>query len=258
MYEKITRKKTRGIRLTSLFTFARWDPAYQNIVVLRRYKLVFCPIPKIACSNWKITLRHAEGYTDNDETIAHDRINNGLTYLHTQNFFWRATWLTRPDVCRAVFVRNPWTRVLSAYRSKLEGRRPNEVANDLKTHYQFEVLTNVRKDGGPISFDEFITFLENCPPDRMNEHWQPQSQIASLDRVSYNFIGRFEQLDDDIEILIRRCKLPPFYRGKIKSVPATQSSERNVLTRYYTSDLIERVGNIYASDIRLLGYVPPL
>ena len=108
----------------------RTIPAYNNIVVLGHHNLLFCPIPKVACSNWKITLRYAEGYTGNDEIIVHDAKQNGLTYLHTQSPFRRYFWLTQPDVTRAVFVRNPWTRILSAYRSKLEGIRPSDVADD--------------------------------------------------------------------------------------------------------------------------------
>ena len=235
----------------------RWMPAYNNIVVLRSHKLLFCPIPKVACSNWKITLRHAEGQRDSDETIAHDRDRNGLTYLYKLKRIHRAAWLIRPDVTRAVFVRNPWTRVLSAYRSKLEGLRPSQVSDSPRRRYLKTVLSHLRKDDAPISFDEFIGYLEATPPEQMNEHWQPQSQIAGLGYVRYDFIGQFEQLERDVENIVARCGLPQFYCGEIKTVPPTHSSRSEQIRHYYTPELIERVGRIYAEDVRQLGYSWP-
>jgi hypothetical protein len=231
-------------------------PAHNKIVVLSHHNLLFCPIPKVACTNWKMTLRHAEGYTGNDESIVHDRRRNGLTYLSTQSPFRRFSLLTQPDVTRAVFVRNPWTRILSAYRSKLEGKRPSDVADDLRKRWLLHVLTSVRNDGKPISFAEFIAFLEATQRKRMNSHWRPQSLLAGIGVIRYNFIGRFEQLEQDIETLNRRCKLPSFYRGGAAFV--THSSERDTLERYFTPELIQRVGRIYADDIRRLGYSCPI
>lgn len=60
-----------------------WLPAYRNIIVMKG--LVFCPIPKVAYSNWKMTLRRSAGFKDyTDDVLAHDREKNGLSYLGTK------------------------------------------------------------------------------------------------------------------------------------------------------------------------------
>ena len=81
--------------------------------------------------------------------------------------------------------------------------------------------------------------------------------IAGLGYVRYDFIGQFEQLERDVENIVARCGLPPFYCGEIKTVPPTHSSQSDQIRRYYTPQLIERVGRVYADDVRLLGYTWP-
>lgn len=241
--------------VTSMLKSLRWQQSHCNLVLMRNHRLVFCPIPKVACSNWKITLRHTIGYTGYDENIAHDRTANGLTYLHTIPKPQRALWLLRPDVTRAVFVRNPWTRLLSAYRSKIEGRSIGNLPNRTRNYFQRCIIEQM--GGGPVSFEEFVTFLEQTPLSQMNEHWMPQYLIAGLDEIKYNFIGKMETLEEDAILLVRRCGLASFYTGNIATVPKTASSENLVLATYYSSQLIDRVGRIYIGDIQRLGYTSP-
>ena len=83
---------------------------------------VFCPVPKVACSNWKALMRKLAGVRDyTNTTFMHDKARNGLRYLAS----YPATEQRRiiKEYYKFVFVRSPWTRVVSAYINKVRRRR---------------------------------------------------------------------------------------------------------------------------------------
>jgi hypothetical protein len=231
---------------------ARWGPHVPNLVILRRYRLVFCPVPKVACSSWKRTIRRAMGFEDWEDTDPHDRRRNGLVYLNRASRSQRTALLVRPDYVRALFVRNPWTRVVSAFRSKLEGKTLDDIR---ETPSSFLAPIFEETHPGPLTLDDFLDYLEGRPPDRMNEHFQPQSHIAGLGRVRYDFIGRFEELLSDAERLVALCGLPSFYSG---SVGRDATHTDRVASDYLDTDRIDRIRGIYQEDVELLGYEPPV
>ena len=248
-----------------------WLPCYNNIVVAKPRRLLFCPIPKVACSNWKMTLRQAAGFDDYaDDVLAHDRENNGLRYLRKYNRFARLYFVNNSKYTTVVFVRNPWTRILSAYRSKVENvlTKRNFDPNNSKHRFRFEIAMEAKSycvsrnlveddHSEDLTFGEFLHYIKANSTGKLNEHWAPQWRIAGLDRIRYDFIGTFENLERDAETLCKMAGLPEFYRGRIPSVPVTQSSEPEVIRQYYDVDRVNLVSEIYRRDIDLLGYQSP-
>lgn len=241
----------------------RWISAYMQMVIHQR--LIFCFVPKVACSNWLLTLRSASGLPElEDKNFIHDRELSGLHYLSQHKSIGRLLYLNNPAYTRAVFVRNPWTRALSAYRSKLESIE--RFSRSTRRHrFHFETIDAAKEfcrvngmletDGPELTFGEFLSFLEAAAPEKMNPHWQPQTIVAGLDKIRYHFMGRFETLERDAERLTGMLGLPKI-RARRDST-ATKSSEHEILARYYTPERLSQVGRIYARDIALLGYEPP-
>lgn len=234
-----------------------------RMVISRR--LIFCYVPKVACSNWKLTLRRAAGLPDLEQkSRIHQRRESGLNYLSDHNALVRLYYLNNPAFSRAVFVRNPWTRILSAYRSTIEHVQETDPSQHL-SRFAFDTLDAAKahcrahgllESNGPgLTFGEFLHYLEICPPADMNEHWQPQTLVAGLDDIRYNFVGRFEHLEADAERLTRMLGLPPFFAPRV--VPKTDSSQKDILSTYYTAERLDQVARIYAREIELLGYEPP-
>lgn len=243
----------------------------QNIVVDQARRLLFCPIPKVACSNWKITLRRGSGiadYANND--IVHDRQKNGLKYLSDFGRARRALYLHYPRYMRAVFVRNPWTRALSAYRSKIENaaQKIEFGTGNPKTRFIEEAVTGAKAycrdrnlcedpNDDNVSFLEFLRYLASLDPHEMNEHWQPQYLVAGLDKVKYQFIGCFENLEGDSRRLCTLTGLPPLYTGPV-SVEPTHSSTPRIIERYLNEIAQDLIAHIYRKDIDILGYKPQI
>jgi hypothetical protein len=96
-----------------------WDV---SPVVIEKYKLIFFTTPKIGTTVFKQLFRRMMGFSDwpidKDPNIPHNPLWNGLQYLYHYPPKKIQEFLTSPNWTRAVFVRDPKDRVLSAYLDK--------------------------------------------------------------------------------------------------------------------------------------------
>ena len=110
---------------------------------------------------------------------------------------------------RFCFVRNPFTRVLSCYLDKFYGER--------RRHYLSKIGVNDRDE---ISFREFLLRLKYSRNLYRNPHWAPQSYLIRPDTIKYNFIGRFEHLQDHLHALTLRLGYEHFM-GQMNDIAVT-------------------------------------
>lgn len=149
-----------------------------------------------------------------------------------------------PKFC---FVRNPYTRVLSAYLDKIVRDEPQK-AGVLKALGRNEADTE-------ISFPEFLGSLLNTPPQRMDPHWMPQAFHLSLDLLDYNFIGRFECFEKDFQTALRMI-LPRETRENLRAVTmdAHKTEASSQLETYFDGSCVDLVRQIFQNDFEALGY----
>ena len=146
------------------------------------------------------------------------------------------------DAFRFSFVRDPLTRFESAFRSKITRQTPSRRAT-------LEVLGRPSHPDAEVTFEEFVGAVEQQDPLHMDLHWRPQYLNLMHPIFTFDFLGRLETFDRDIEIIRQRLELP--------TAPVRA---RNVSTSARPSefgarpDLAERVRALYARDIELYGY----
>ena len=142
------------------------------------------------------------------------------------------------------FVRNPWTRMHSAYqylKSSIGLNRSRDVL--WATRY----LSDVR------DFPDFVARLDDAAYRRAvlaYIHFRPQ--MDWLDRPgqtepAVDFIGRFESLGDDVERLSELV-------GFTIELPHLRKPHAGGLPFAWTLKMIDRVGELYARDVAVLGY----
>jgi len=108
-------------------------PWAARIIVSERRKLLYCPIPKAANSNWKYLLRQLEGYGDYANlSKLHAPALSGLRYLSDYSAGEAAALLADPAYTKFVFVRDPYTRLLSAYMDKIASTDATFVRAELR------------------------------------------------------------------------------------------------------------------------------
>ena len=155
--------------------------------------------------------------------------------------------LTSDKFLRFCFVRNPYSRILSAYLDKIVSHeRPSAP---VYTHFG----RNFAEPGDSVSFAEFLAYLQLTMADRnkWDPHWRPMTSILRPDLVPYDVIGRIETFDADFAEINRRLG------GIIPDAPSATPHRTDAAKRVgenFTDTLREAVRAIYASDFDTFGY----
>ena len=74
------------------------------------------------------------------------------------------------------------------------------------------------------------------------------SQSLYLDSVDLDYLGRFEQLDDDLK------ELGKILRRAVKRIPRRNKSRHNPYRTYYCDEAEDNIRTYYRKDFDLFGY----
>jgi hypothetical protein len=205
------------------------------------YTYVFTP--KCACTTLKNVLWAAEARAGLCPPVG------DKNYVHGESQTARSPWLAQQDIPEDVlgwehrliftFIRNPFARAISAYRSML--------ANGDHAH----MLENLEwtEDAAPSLID-FLRSVERRPKAEMDHHWAPLTEI--LPNVKFDYIGSVETLETDARALLNRIfGSDKSYDPSLKMYH-TGGGEEPIDPESWT--LIRR---IYAADFEAFGYTVP-
>jgi hypothetical protein len=166
--------------------------------------------------------------------------------------------LTAPAWFRFCFVRNPYDRLFSAYKSNImqEIDPPSPYYNRIKEQIRelFDYSSRAGKPGGTISFKDFILYVQKTIEQNPDYHWCPMRWGLRADLIDYDFVGRVENFEADFKTVLRQLKvtddmipalLKPVNKSPVKGMP---------LAAVYDWELAERVYTIYKDDFETYGY----
>lgn len=224
--------------------------AYSTFVNFERRYMYF-EVPKAGCTSIKMFLHRLEGlpppkqpgrfeFPLRREATFHDRrlFPMGSVLDHTdaeQEFI-----LESPDFFRFALVRNPYTRLISAWKDKVQRCQPQFV-------YLYEQLRGKPPEGidEVISFEEFIGFLEKEELDRTDGHWRRQTAHLFIPAMNFSCIGKIEQMADTM----RR-----FGQHLGQDIGLPDRSHPSFGSVGYDQDVRERVYQLYKPDFINFGY----
>lgn len=113
--------------------FSKFDSAP---IVDEEHNLIFFTVPKVACTTFKFLFRRIAGVEDWDfqdgadaKNLPHNPRFNNLKYLYHYSLEEASTMMTDPSWTKAIFVRDPKTRFLSAFLDKAVGNYGSFIAN---------------------------------------------------------------------------------------------------------------------------------
>jgi hypothetical protein len=236
-----------------------WDT---SPIVIRKLKLVFFAVPKNACEEFKKLFRRIEGYADWNTswnhppqlyhpekpftTLPHDPGRNGLTYLSNLEVDEANAIINDRAWTKAIFLRDPLIRFLSAYIDKI-----------------------VRHNDDPSTFGlTFKGFVGRVESGHKNVHWGAQCDLIDCAKwlPAMDFMGSFENLANDTEALLRRLGAweeygmtgwgpdgtSAMFRGPKNDVHAANT---DAITRNYYNErnVIERVKQLMEKDLMFIN-----
>lgn len=175
-------------------------------------RLFYMETPKAACSTikWRLaelaggppTLRPVAGETSLEMAI-HDRSQHPLPSLLTVSPRMAQAALTSPDWTRFCVVRNPYSRIASAWAEKIRELSPRYRALACEIVAADPEATENRS----ASFAAFVHYLtaSACAKIRGDPHWAPMSDLLLPKAIAYTHVLRLEDFPHALDELLARA-----------------------------------------------------
>ena len=224
---------------------------FTRFIVIEKLKLVFCFIPKVSCTAWKRVLYSAENQREQVAFNPHRR--SLFSWLKDYNVTARKEILK--NYYKAMFVREPFARLASAYRDKVNDvwfKRfviPNKTTEELKKEAAVPFSTFIKS----VLLSNATTFPERGYIE--DQHWRPYERICPCE-IDYDFIGHFENLGEEAPQLLKiigvddYVTFPEYHPSKTTSHVIDYYSQ-------LTKDEILQLGRLFELDFKLFGYSFP-
>jgi hypothetical protein len=249
-----------------------WD---NSPIVIAKYKLLFFTIPKVSCTLWKQLFRRIQGLDDWKSQnytlyLPHNPEHNGLTYLNEFNTSYAKQIFQDPTWTKAIFVRDPKERFLSAFLDKVVSNYGVHIRDkccakkgERNLCFENESCRQCVKDA--LTIPGFLKKMETCH----DAHWDAISNRMEPKYWKYiNFVGKMKTLARDGQRLLEKLgawepfastgwgpdsNSSMFDRKTMKDQSHTTDSKSKVW-QYYTPAMERLVEEHYEEDYRLFQF----
>ena len=245
-------------------------------------ELAYCHVPKVASSSWMLTF--AEMNLVDNETMMREFKKNALHDLLLSSKYSIITKkyddinnVNNLQLFKFVFIRHPFERLVSAYHDKFNVTKQENIMRpmikylNLIESYKKGSFSNTNSPKSPnVTFPNFVDFVlqesqSTTPIDGSSIHWWPFTELCRMCQINYDFIGRVETLENDVQKLTDEF---PHYKTLQnmnervkKKINGGHTKHTGSLTLNYFSELtqenIKKLYNRYIDDFRLGGYEFP-
>jgi hypothetical protein len=218
-------------------------------------RFVFVAIPKAACTTMKLLLRELReaaplklftgaNRESRRDMFVHTRDNVPFPSLNALNTKEQRDLLEARDVLRFVVVRNPYTRLISAWRDKVYLCEPS--VDSVYAAVRGDAPDMKRKE--PIELAEFVSYIEKCDRYFCNRHWREQVLLTFPKAIQFTHVGKIENLAATIAVFSRHL-------GRPQPLSVTRANEGSIRPlAKVTPELADRIYALYEEDFLTFGY----
>jgi len=228
----------------------------KHLIVDNKHKIVYCYIPKVACTTWKKTMAHLVGLNYINRSVHNLRFE--LLSFQSQS---KARYILN-NYYKFMFVREPFERLLSAYKDKFT-RKSNDVSKKyggkIKRSVRLRLGSNASHSDADIKFSDFILYLIDTSRKggRLNEHWHHYDRLCYPCEINYDFIGHYETLEEDARLVLHEAGVDRL----VSFPPVRYTATKDDLRRFYSGipqEDVSELRRIYRRDFEMFGYTTAL
>lgn len=220
-----------------------------TVYISLEYSYIYFSSPKCACSTVKNTIQRKEAELMNIVLPKGYNVHKShfpllaIKDIGIEKFF---DLLKSENIVKFSIVRNPFTRLLSAYLEKI-------VFPDIPFwEGRIELYRRAGKDPNKtMTFEEFLQTISQLSFYEMDQHWRPLTYKLFWDSVDYSYIGYFENLDHDLKNILNIIYSSEVDIKKRANVPTDANKK---LHDYYDESTQALVLDIYREDFLNFNY----
>jgi hypothetical protein len=225
-----------------------------------RHRLLYVATPKVACTSFKwwfaellgvkSAIEQSTNSMESDpELVIHDNFARVAPEFTGVNEAGLLEALSSPDYFRFCLVRNPYTRIFSAWQSKwlLHESLQASFYPDMVGGPFIESVSDIRK-----SFEGFLRFLVNMGSDSdWDVHVAPQVALLEPERIAYQMMAHIEDTATLVQALA--VHVGPGFRDPLCGTRANVSLLSYSAT-WISDESAELIRMLYARDFEVFGY----
>ncbi|XP_071944088.1 carbohydrate sulfotransferase 11-like isoform X2 [Antedon mediterranea] len=228
-----------------------------NIFLDTTHKILYCNVPKVACTSWKRVLLVLTGVMKHTDDMEQKVVNRyGKSQLITLS---KIPQNERQNVLdtytKFMFVRHPFSRVLSAYNNKIN---PNSSAGWDSMRRQIASIDGQGKDA---TFTKFLKYIIPMSPSDDDRHWSTTTKLCLPCDIDYDVIGKFETLSDDAKYILKLASVDDLVEfPSAQGSSPTNSSKKHTLQEQFDGvplNIIHGIYEKYILDFQLFNYSIP-
>ncbi len=196
--------------------------------------LVYMNNAKAGCSSIKKSLWMSK--SPSSFTQPHDKGRSPFRHMFKKIMLDRKQFETAQVF---TMVRNPYTRVLSAYLDKVATGKGGFAGSHFRNRFQVK--------GRIPLFSEFLELIASEEPELLDQHFAPQFYTTLHPLICYDFIGHIEELEK-VGSWLDSWKIPQ------EEFRPHATNARQLLQQHYTAKDYDRVRAYFAADFEAFGY----
>ena len=209
--------------------------------------MLYCYIPKVACSQWNLVFLSL-----NNRTNVKD-IHDPKNFKFLGQYSYEGIKLRLQAYFKFLFVRDPFERLLLAYENKFEEKLwPWSQVQ----RYSKEIVDNFKRvdpiSDNKVTFTKFIYYVAGVGFNK-ERHWQTYDKLCRPCNIQYDFIGHFDHMPEEAAYILRQTEM-----DLVATFPEfrTHNTTRKMLQKYaqIPKAKIVELAKRFQKDFEMFGY----
>ncbi|XP_071507595.1 uncharacterized protein [Diadema antillarum] len=226
-------------------------------IVDDKHRFIYASVGEVASTNWKKAILVLAGKYERVEDVPDSLARKAHVMRKLKHYTAQEIQTRLRHYKKFLFVRDPYVRVLSAYKTKF--MQPVEwfqrkFGQKIIGHYR-DVGDEKATKNSTVTFREFVRAISDKSLNVVEKHWMPVYQTALPCDIEFDFIGKLETGRQDADEILRALKVDQLVHleERDNASRVTETELRRFYSQLSEEDM-QGIQELYKPDFDLFGY----